>query len=365
MRTIGFYKGDKEFCDDVVGDGKASRERPIQDIAKDFANHIYDKYTSKGKEVDIVAHSMGGLISRVAVLGTREDWPGFPPKVAVEDVVTLGTPHQGLTKGCSNPGKDPDDGCTRQWHQMTRKSQGGSGFIAKLHESAKGKKDRGFDDPWAKGIDWSLVGSLEDKTVFYNSGIDEGYYAHQKYGFDDDLSNNGVPDCSDPDISHGNLRQLTGSGGYCLRYWHHGPDGGPYTTEDGWSRSRWRSRRPRTRATTCRGDGVGPVCDAGPVIVTFDAELWVWDARRTETWTFVSLPAEASEDIRELTEGVRRGFGSLRVRATVGGTNWKTSIFPDGGRGCFVLPVKRAVRTAEGLGEGDIVHATVELLDLT
>ncbi|PKW16815.1 hypothetical protein [Saccharopolyspora spinosa] len=36
-------------------------------------------------------------------------------------------------------------------------------------------------------------------------------------------------------VSHGNLRQLTGAGGYCLRYWHHGADGGPYTTDNGWS----------------------------------------------------------------------------------------------------------------------------------
>jgi hypothetical protein len=235
MRTIGYYKGDGEVCDDVIGDGQATRERPIQDIAKDFANYIYEKYTSKDKEVDIVAHSMGGLITRVAVLGTREGWDGFPPKIAVEDIVTLGTPHQGLINGCGDPDKDPNDKCTRQWHQMTPTKEGGSGFIDKLHESAPGRNDRGLDDPWASGIDWSLVGSLEDETVSYNSGIDKGYFAHQKYGYDQDLSGNGVDDCSDPDVSHGNLRQLTGAGGYCLRYWHHGSDGGPYTTENGWS----------------------------------------------------------------------------------------------------------------------------------
>jgi hypothetical protein len=100
------------------------------------------------------------------------------------------------------------------------------------------------------------------------------------------------------------------------------------------------------------------------VIATFAAELWVWDARRAETWTFVSVPVEVSEDIRELTEGVQRGFGSLRVRATIGGTTWRTSIFPDSGSGCYALPVKRAVRTAEGLEPGSIAEVTVELLDV-
>jgi hypothetical protein len=100
------------------------------------------------------------------------------------------------------------------------------------------------------------------------------------------------------------------------------------------------------------------------VVVVFDAELWIWAARRDESWTFVSLPAEESEEIRDLACGPRRGFGSLRVRATVGGSTWTTSIFPDSGRGGYVLPVKRAVREAETVAAGDVVTVTVELLDI-
>jgi Domain of unknown function (DUF1905) len=100
------------------------------------------------------------------------------------------------------------------------------------------------------------------------------------------------------------------------------------------------------------------------MMVAFDAELWIWDARRADTWTFVSLPTEAAEDIRDLSGGLRRGFGSLRVRVTVGGSTWKTSIFPDSARGGYVLPIKRAVRTAEALHPGDVATVTVELIDL-
>ncbi|MEV6877368.1 DUF1905 domain-containing protein [Amycolatopsis sp. NPDC051128] len=96
--------------------------------------------------------------------------------------------------------------------------------------------------------------------------------------------------------------------------------------------------------------------------VVFEAELWEWDARRTETWTFVTLPADVSEEIRERAAGPRRGFGSVRVGVAVGATAWKTSIFPDSSRG-YVLPVKRAVREAEGLDVGDTFTVTVELLD--
>lgn len=99
------------------------------------------------------------------------------------------------------------------------------------------------------------------------------------------------------------------------------------------------------------------------MIIVFDAELWIWDARRTDSWTFVSLPAEASEEIRDLAGGLRRGFGSLRVRVTAGGSTWTTSIFPDTARRSYVLPIKRAVRKAESLDAGDIATVTVELID--
>ncbi|MEU4562349.1 DUF1905 domain-containing protein [Actinoplanes sp. NPDC023936] len=98
--------------------------------------------------------------------------------------------------------------------------------------------------------------------------------------------------------------------------------------------------------------------------VEFEAKLWIWDARPGENWTFVSLPVEESDLIRDATEGVRRGFGSLRVRATVGGSTWTTSIFPGGGEGAYILPIKRQIRTAESIEAGDPAAVTVELLDV-
>lgn len=102
----------------------------------------------------------------------------------------------------------------------------------------------------------------------------------------------------------------------------------------------------------------------GPVIVVFEAELWLWEARRGESWTFVTLPSEASADIRDLTGGQRRGFGSVRVHASIGASTWTTSIFPDSTRNAYVLPVKRAIRTAETLEIGDSAVVKVELIDV-
>lgn len=118
--------------------------------------------------------------------------------------------------------------------------------------------------------------------------------------------------------------------------------------------------RPRRRP----GCGAILMWQAGAVQVAFDAELWLWDARRADTWTFVSLPASHSEEIRDLAGGLRRGFGSVRVRATIGSSTWATSIFP-GSRAGYMLPVKRPVRIAEALDIGDMATVTVELIDFT
>lgn len=97
------------------------------------------------------------------------------------------------------------------------------------------------------------------------------------------------------------------------------------------------------------------------MIYLFDAELWLWDARQNDAWTFVNLPQEASAEIREVAGAVPRGFGSVRVTATIGSTTWKTSIFPDAKAGVYVLPLKKAVRTAEKIEAGDTTTVKVEL----
>jgi len=99
------------------------------------------------------------------------------------------------------------------------------------------------------------------------------------------------------------------------------------------------------------------------MVYEFEAVLWLWDARR-DSWTFVSLPTETADRIDDIAGPFTRGFGSVRVEATVGTTVWRTSIFPDSKRGTYVLPVKRAVRSAEHLQAGDTVQVGLRLVDL-
>jgi len=105
---------------------------------------------------------------------------------------------------------------------------------------------------------------------------------------------------------------------------------------------------------------VGAVTTIG----TFHFTAPLWRHRGADGWHFVSVPLEISDDIRDLTAGIRRGFGSVRVAATVGRTTWRTSVFPSSREGTFMLPVKAAVRTGEGLQAGDEVRLHLVLVDL-
>lgn len=89
----------------------------------------------------------------------------------------------------------------------------------------------------------------------------------------------------------------------------------------------------------------------------FAAELFRWQG--DGAWFFVRVPPELSEDIRDSLTGPPGGFGSVRVDVTIGASNWATSVFPEKATGSYLLPVKKAVRVAEGVEDGDTV--TVEL----
>jgi hypothetical protein len=98
------------------------------------------------------------------------------------------------------------------------------------------------------------------------------------------------------------------------------------------------------------------------------ATLWIWTTDKAPaSWHFLTLDGEVGDAIhalalmRRLEYGHKRGWGSIKVRATIGDTSWDTSIFPAKEMGGWLLPVKAAVRKAEGLVAGDDVRVTVQL----
>ena len=97
----------------------------------------------------------------------------------------------------------------------------------------------------------------------------------------------------------------------------------------------------------------------------FTAPLWEWPAKAA--WFFVTLPVDVAGEIRLITSDEmmpKRGFGSARVEVRVGGSVWATSVFPDKQSGSYVLPIKAAVRKAEGLDKHDDVTVLLRLIGI-
>jgi hypothetical protein len=101
--------------------------------------------------------------------------------------------------------------------------------------------------------------------------------------------------------------------------------------------------------------------------VTTTATLWIWSTDKAPaSWHFLTIEGEAAEAIRatalmrRLEGGARRGWGSIKTSATIGDTSWQTSMFPNKNPDGYLLPVKAAVRKAEGLVAGDSVSVRLD-----
>ena len=159
FRTIKYYKNDTT-CDTYYGGGSApwissaTSDTPIEYISKKLAWYIYNSWTSRGIGVNIVAHSMGGLIVRYAIDKVERKTPGFPPKIIAPSVVTFGTPHDGIWLGPGTIGCEWFGGDTDQCRQMDKSSE----FIEYLRDNAP--NPQGLYRTW-----WSVAGSFADYTV--------------------------------------------------------------------------------------------------------------------------------------------------------------------------------------------------------
>ena len=154
LLTFGYYAGDTNCSHEFGG----NRNTPIQDVAKAFANYVYDNFSkpSKGsKKIDVVAHSMGGLVVRAALYHTRRGTAGFPDgPIYIEDVATLATPHGGST----------NDGFCRFLWQQCKDMRPGSAFLDVL-PSTMPNSGNGF------GTDWTTMSAFHDGYVSESSGI--------------------------------------------------------------------------------------------------------------------------------------------------------------------------------------------------
>jgi hypothetical protein len=153
FHTVGFYLYDQN-CNTQLG--RWDRGVGLDEIGRILAWDIYNRYSSRGISVDIMAHSMGGLIAQAAVFGVQQgQWEGngWPPYLYVEDVVTLSTPHGGTPYGTNVV----FCGTVTQCVQMRE----GSDFLNWVGQNPQSQQ----------GTDWTLIGAEDDDIVTVDSAI--------------------------------------------------------------------------------------------------------------------------------------------------------------------------------------------------
>ncbi|OKI56056.1 DUF1905 domain-containing protein [Micromonospora sp. CB01531] len=89
----------------------------------------------------------------------------------------------------------------------------------------------------------------------------------------------------------------------------------------------------------------------------FSGELWFW--RGPAPFHFVTVPDEQCGALEAASAAVTYGWGMIPVAARIGGTGWRTSLFPKDGR--YIVPVKASVRKAEELEVGEVVAVRLTL----
>ena len=93
------------------------------------------------------------------------------------------------------------------------------------------------------------------------------------------------------------------------------------------------------------------------MIFRFTGDVWYW--RGPAPFHFVTVPQEHCEVIKLAAGFLTYGWGMIPVRARIGQTEWKTSMWPkDGG---YILPLKIAIRRQEGLAEGDTAEVELQV----
>ena len=92
---------------------------------------------------------------------------------------------------------------------------------------------------------------------------------------------------------------------------------------------------------------------------TVRAKVWRW---KNGSWHFATLPAKQAAEIRRQFGAEARGWGSIRVLAKIGDTEWNTSLFPERKSKSYLLPIKGDVRRAEAIHEGDRITAVLHIV---
>jgi hypothetical protein len=86
-------------------------------------------------------------------------------------------------------------------------------------------------------------------------------------------------------------------------------------------------------------------------------EVWYW--RGPSPFHFVTVPDSECAQIEAAAPAVTYGWGMIPVAARIGDTGWTTSLWPKDG--AYLVPLKTAVRRAEGIELGDVITVALRL----
>jgi hypothetical protein len=93
------------------------------------------------------------------------------------------------------------------------------------------------------------------------------------------------------------------------------------------------------------------------MVLEFAGEIFLW--RGPSPYFFVTVPDEPSAALESASSTVSYGWGCIPVTAHLGGTTWRTSLFPKDDR--YLVPLKVAVRRSEGVDLGDVVRIRLDV----
>jgi hypothetical protein len=93
--------------------------------------------------------------------------------------------------------------------------------------------------------------------------------------------------------------------------------------------------------------------------VEFSFSNTVWEWRGPAPYHFVSVPLEIANEIKQLASAVTYGWGMIPVSGKIGSTSFGTSLWAK--NGTYAVPLKDAVRKAEGISIGDMVSVKLAL----
>jgi pimeloyl-ACP methyl ester carboxylesterase len=150
LLSVGYYNCDTDMSLSLQTGGE---QTDIPHLANRLAWLIADRYSSHGQAVDLVGHSMGGLIVRWMLYRIQAHDPTYPKELLVPEAVALASPFGGAPFAAFCP--------DTQCQEMAP----GSAFLTELNRRAPNPQATG-------GTSWTVVGSDADTVVSEASALD-------------------------------------------------------------------------------------------------------------------------------------------------------------------------------------------------